>query len=192
MKKKTKVWNQGYSFVEMVIVIAIIGILSAGSLLTWSSVDSSKYQKAVSTLESEMTTLRTSTMAQDSSMAMLLYLDNGVYYIKRGYCDSTGAFHPLSDEAGENVSPDFNTSLGDLSYYDYSGTSNPVTVLSRGSITYNGTPVDESGVIIHYNKSDGSIDASNGAGEYCLYKKNGDLIANVRLVSATGLYHETY
>lgn len=195
MKGRKKIQNAGYSLVELVIVICIIGILTAASFITLRSVDSAKYKKAVSTLESEMTTLRTSTMAQEACMAMKLYLGaDGNYYIKRGYCDASGTFQPLSaiDSDGEATVPDSKPNLRGLSYYSYSGVSNPVRVLSRGSITYNGNPVTEAGVIIQYNKSDGSIDAANGAGEYCLYRRNGQLIANVHLVSVTGLYHETY
>jgi prepilin-type N-terminal cleavage/methylation domain-containing protein len=198
MRQNGKATNRGYSMVELIIVIAIMATLSAMSLVTWRSIDNSKYKKAVSTFESELTTLRTATMAQDSSMALLLYYYAGDattpegYYIKRGYCDSTGAFHALSQDAGENTSPSENPNLGKIDYYNYSGVSNPVSVLRRGSITYNNNPVTASGVIIHYNKSDGSIDSSNGAGEFRFYRKNGELITDVHIVSDTGMYHETY
>lgn len=183
MKGRKKNHNKGYSMVEMIIVMCIIGVLTAASFVTLRSVDSAKYKKAVSTLESEMTTLRTTTMAQDPRMAMRLYLgDDGNYYVERGYCTG-GVF---SAGAPADVSADAQV------YYNYSGVANPVRVLSRGSLTYNGVAVDEAGVVIQYNKSDGSIDAANGAGEYCLYRRNGELIANVHLKAVTGRYHETY
>lgn len=183
MKGRKKNHNKGYSMVELIIVMCIIGVLTAASFVTLRSVDSAKYKKAVSTLESEMTTLRTTTMAQDSRMAMRLYLGaDGNYYIERGHCIggtfSAGAPEGLSEAAKV--------------YYNYSGVANPVKVLARGSLTYNGNPVTTEGIVIQYNKSDGSIDAANGAGEYCLYRRNGELIANVHLKSVTGRYHETY
>ena len=183
MKSRKKNLNKGYSMVEMIIVMCIIGILTAASFVTLRSVDSAKYKKAVSTLESEMTTLRTTTMAQDSRTAMRLYLgDDGSYYIERGYCEG-GIFHagaPTGIAEAAQV------------YYNYSGVSSPVRVLSRGSLTYDGVAVDATGVVIRYNKSDGSIDSANGAGEYCLYRRNGELIANVHLNRRTGRYYETY
>jgi prepilin-type N-terminal cleavage/methylation domain-containing protein len=202
MNKRFKRKNQGYSLPELIIVIAIIMILSAMSLVTFRSVENAKYKQSVSTFESELTTLRSSTMAQDSSMAMLLYYhehtstdgDNNKsgYYIKRGYVDSSGDFHPLSQDAGENTPPSDNANLLDASYYSYSGVTNPVKVMTKGSILYNGTAIDANGVVIHYNKSDGSIDAANGSGKFTFLEANDSIIANVNIVSATGVYFESY
>ncbi len=191
--KKQRMNNQGYSMVELVIVIAIIAILSVLSLVTLRAVENSKKQKAVSTLESEMTTLRTATMAQDSRMALLLYRENeasGTYYIKRGYCDSSGDFHPLSDATGENSGPSDNPNLYQLDYYDYVGVANPVTVMQRGTIAYEGEYVGADGVVIQYNKTDGSV--LSGAGKIVFFDKGDNFFATVQLKKDTGLYQETY
>ncbi|MCM1494987.1 MAG: type II secretion system GspH family protein [Bacteroides sp.] len=193
MMSRNKNRNKGYSMVELIIVMCIIGILTAASFVTLRSVDSAKYTKAVSTLESEMTTLRTSTMAQDSRMAMKLYLGaDGDYYIERGYVvanvqpgGTSYAFH--SGCPSDLLDADGNPKIG---YYSYSGVSNPVRVLSRGTITYNGNPVTTGGVLIYYRKSDGSMIL--GGGEYRLFRRNGEMIADVHLKQVTGLYHETY
>lgn len=192
MKSRKKNRNKGYSMVELVIVIFIIGVLTAASFVTLRSVDSAKYTQAVSTLESEMTTLRTSTMAQDSRMAMKLYLGaDGSYYIERGYIESNlqsgGASYSFRSGCPSDMMEGENPKIG---YYNYSGVSNPVRILSRGSITYNNNPVTSTGVLIYYDKSDGSMIL--GGGEYRLYRRNGELIANVHLATTTGLYHETY
>lgn len=193
MKSRKKNHNKGYSMVELIIVMCIIGVLTAASFVTLRSVDSAKYKKAVSTLESEMTTLRTSTMAQDSRMAMRLYLgDDGSYYIERGYIVTTiqpggASYHFYPGAPAEYLDAEGNPTVA---YYNYSGVSNPVRILSRGSLTYNGNPVTESGVLIQYRKSDGSMILGNGY--YRLYRANGELIANVNLKSVNGLYHESY
>lgn len=184
--KKQKHSSSGYSFVEILIVMAIMLILTALSLLTWRSVDSAKYTKAASTLQSEMSTLRTTTMAQDSRMAMRLYLGaDGIYYIERGYYEG-GSFR--IPDASEPV-------LEQSNYYDYVGVSNPVKVLERGTLYCEevgsmATPIDENGIIIRFSKSDGSM--VSGAGQYRLYRKNGELIANIHLPSDTGLFYVTY
>lgn len=192
MKRRKKNHNKGYSMVELIIVMCIIGVLTAASFVTLRSVDSAKYAKAVSTLESEMTTLRTSTMAQDPRMAMKLYLgDDGSYYIERGYIEANlsvgGASYSFHSGCPDDMMEAGNPKI---SYYNYSGVSNPVRILSRGSITYNNNPVSSAGVLIYYNKSDGSMIL--GSGQYRLYRRNGELIANVHLPSGTGMYYETY
>lgn len=191
--KKQRMNNRGYSLVELIIVVAIIAILSVLSLVTLRAVENSKKQKAVSTLESEFTTLRTATMAQDSRMALLLYRESeasGSYLIKRGYCDDAGVFHPLSDSVGENTGPTDYTNLYELSYYDYTGTSNPVTVMRQGTIAYEGNYVGASGVVIHYNKSDGSL--LSGDGELVVFDKGGAFYTTINMKKETGLYEENY
>lgn len=193
MKSRKKNHNKGYSMVELIIVMCIIGVLTAASFITLRSVDSAKYKKAVSTLESEMATLRTSTMAQDPRMAMKLYLgDDGSYYIDRGWISANVQPGGTSYSFHSGCPAELLDANGDpqISYYSYSGVSNPVRVLSRGSITYNSNPVTADGVLIYYRKSDGSMIL--GSGEYRLYRKNGELIADVHLKKITGLYHETY
>lgn len=208
MKKIKRANNSGYSMMEMIIVLAIMAILSTLAIVTWNSVDSAKYRKAVSTLESEMTTLRTATMAQDSRMAMRLYLadDGKSYCIERGYCDSAGMFHALSygdsmpTESGGYV-------LSELDYYKYTGTSNPIVLMDRGSINYEGASlnsyVDGDGVVVHFKKSDGSVTvtdkngnpiatSSSVAGTFSVYNRAGKLKTNVHLKFTTGLYYESY
>ncbi|MBO5239567.1 MAG: type II secretion system protein [Lachnospiraceae bacterium] len=210
MKKQKCMNNKGYSMVEMMIVIAIIGILTAASLITLRAVDNSKYRKAVTTLESEMTTLRTTTIAQDSRMAMLLYYDasDGCYYIKRGLWgdpdgNGTNAFHEVEDLPDSDV-------LKNSTYYDYAGTSSPVKVLKNGSISYTlfyEADVNEQGVVLAYNKSDGSfympgqimqeLDENGNVVTpktvtFSLYRKNGELITNVVVQVPTGIFYETY
>lgn len=188
MGRRAVTKNKGYTMVELIIVIAIIGILSAMSLITWKAVDNANYKKAVSTFESELTTLRTTTMAQDSGLAMHLYYDDtdDTYYIERGFMIMDGTAFGV---------PSASDSVASLDYFKYQGTSNPVKILKKGTITYDGTDVKElpNGVCIHFNKSDGSIDASYGAaGKYVFSDKGGDVIANVTLNKDTGLYKETY
>lgn len=189
MKRRARANNKGYTMVELVIVIGIIGILSAMSLVTWRAVDNAANKKAVSTFESELTTLRTTTMAQDSSLAMRLYYDSSknTYYIERG-CLIYGGLGYKVPVAGVD-------SVADLDYFNYQGTSNPVKILKNGSIIYNGTDVKDmsSGLCIHFNKSDGSIEPTYGsAGKYIFKDKGGNVIANVTLNKDTGLYKETY
>lgn len=182
MKREKQINNKGYSLVELIIVIAIIGILSALSLVTWRSVESANYKKSVSTFESELRTLRAVTMAQSKDMAMKLYLgDDGRYYIERGVYDGTTFAQPTDG-----------TTLANSDYYKYQGTSNPVSVTKKGLISFDGTVIDENGIIIQFNKSDGSISTANGGGTYTFTRRNGDLVTNVKINKTTGLFTESY
>ena len=179
MRKGKRRNHKGYSMVELIIVIGIIGILSAVSLVTWRSVDSANYKKAVSTFESELSTLRTATMSQDSRMAMRLYYDSDddCYYVERGYWND--GFK--TDASGDPT-------LDSSSYYDYAGTSNPVKILRRGRVAYEGSTLNS--IVIRFQKSDGSVLV--GDGKFSFYRGNGELISNVNLTKNTGIFYETY
>lgn len=195
--------NSGYSMMEMIIVLAIMAILSALAVVTWNSVDSARYRKAVSTIESELTTLRTTTMAQDSRMAMRLYLadDNKSYCIERGYCDDSGTFHGLYYGDTMPAEPSGYV-LSELDYYRYTGTTNPIVLIDKGSIQYEGTDITNDGVVIRFTKSDGSatvtdingttIAASGSAGVFGVYNRANKLKTNIHLKFTTGLYYESY
>ncbi|MBQ8983954.1 MAG: prepilin-type N-terminal cleavage/methylation domain-containing protein [Lachnospiraceae bacterium] len=197
--------NRGYSFVEMLIVLAIMAIMSAMAIVTWNSVNSARYRNAVSTFESEISTLRTATQAQGSEMALKVYYDInykdrfnkpiGAYVIKRGYCDDSGTFHEIN-LADTSTVPSEYSHLLNSDYYTYRGVSNPVFVMQKGKIKYASTgtaiatDIGASGVIIRYNKSDGSV--KNGDGKFVIEKANGDIAATVNIVKVTGTYFETY
>lgn len=196
--------NRGYSFVEMLIVLAIMAIMSAMAIVTWNSVNSARYRNAISTFESEISTLRTATMAQGSEMALKVYYDSsykdrfnkpiGAYVIKRGYCDASGVFHEIALPDTSSVPAEY-SHLANSDYYAYRGVSNPVFVMQKGKIKYSETgttPTDigATGVIIQYNKSDGSL--NSGSGTFVIEKANGDTAAEIHIVRITGTYYETY
>ena len=67
--------------------------------------------------------------------------------------------------------------------------------MKKGSISYGGQDIKDisGGITIHFNKSDGSIDAIYGAANKFIFRdKSNGLIANVKLNKDTGLYKETY
>lgn len=196
MKSSKTMMNRGYSFIEMLIVLAILAIMSAMALVTWNSVSKARYQKAVSSFESELDTLRIQTMAQDKNMAFKIYYQSdyedrfgneiGAYIIKRGYVDDAGIFQEVDKT---HTDPAL---VSD--YYDYRGVSDPVFLMKEGTITYAlsgaGTAIDENGVIVQYKKSDGSV--LQGSGTFGFVTKKGDIVADVNLVRVTGKYYETY
>ena len=195
MKHSKRAVNNGYSFVEMLIVLAIMAIMSAMAIVTWNSVKSAKYKQAVSTFESELSTLRTSTMGQGDGMAMKVYYDAdysdrfgkkiGAYVITRGYVDNSGTFQEVTYNSSST------DSLQRSLYFSYAGVSNPVFIMQKGKIQYAPTgsnvytDIDDSGIVIQYYKSDGSVKSGQGDGVFRFYKDNGKMIADVHLVQVT-------
>ena len=196
--------NRGYSFVEMLIVLAIMALMSAMAIVTWNAVDSAKYRNAVSTFESEISTLRTATMAQGSEMALKVYYDSnykdrfgkqiGAYIIKRGYVDDMGDFHEIN-KINPDALPAQYSHLANSVYYDYRGVSDPIYLTQKGKINYSASGVGlsdigDAGVVSQFNKSDGSL--LSGSGTFQIVKANGTTVANVNIVRITGAYYETY
>ena len=183
---RRKKHNLGYSFVELVIVIGIMGVLAGLAVVTWRSVDSANYRKSVAVFEEELRTLRTSTMGQSGMLAMKVYYEpvSDKYYIARGVVTESG-FTETIDTA---TYPE----LANAPYLNYEGVSNPVLVGKKLSIMHGGSKIDDSGLVIQFNKSDGSISDANGAGEYVFYRKNGDEIAKVKIQKNTGSFVKSF
>ena len=199
--KRRKCNNKGYSFVELVVVIAIIVILAGMSAITLHAVDNAKYKKAATTLQSEINTLRTTVMAQNPNMALkLVYLADGTdvgggktveegYYLIRGYIGSGGTFvNPQVDTVA-----DADKALAGLDYYQYQGANYPVQVIksTRGSVYYNGAELPAEGIIIRFNKNDGSVAESWGSFSI-IKKKSTEAVKTFDLKENSGLCGTVY
>lgn len=195
-QRKTTTVNAGYSFVEMLIVLAIMAIISAMAVVTWNSVNKARYQKAVSNIESELDTLRLQTMAQDRNMAFRIIYDPDyeesfgrtvtAYVIERGYMDDSGFVAVSRTSAGSTLKAD---------YYGYKGVSDPIFLMKQGTIEYSQGGVtkkveDTTGLVIQYKKSDGSI--LKGPDSIRVIDAKGNTVTSINLVKLTGTYYETY
>lgn len=140
--------------VEFIIVIAIVGIMSALGFVTINIVFSAKASAAGNTLISQMTYLESMTKAQDPNLAMELYFDDSEsrYYIRYGTVDDAGVFT-------ENTSID-KVSVSNSIRIFYTPTSG-----SRAEID------SSTSVVIQFNKSDGSVKMGSGTYEVCKNKK---------------------
>ncbi len=87
MKNRKGLNNGGFSLIELIVAVLILGIISGGAVLGFSSVLNAKVDSAAKKLISVLKQTRTTAMGllngqngDKSSVYMKLYLDNGNYY----------------------------------------------------------------------------------------------------------------
>jgi len=179
--------SKGYTLVEMIIVIAIIGVISAASVISLTLISSARAKDAAMLFGSEVETLRSKAMNMTSSSgdyALLLMMVDDEYRIYYGNVD--GGIASYVDDSSNYKSLSKRVEIK-VKQYTYGSGSNAVTAggyivsgdtaITEFDETDEGTqPTDSNTVIITYNKK--GI-CTSGYGEYDFYKKNGNLVARV-------------
>ena len=80
MKKRKHLGQNGITLVEIIIVIAIMGILASTSVMMIGHLHYANTQKVVKTLDSSLSALQVKTMSKTGDYYMYVYkLDNGYY-----------------------------------------------------------------------------------------------------------------
>ncbi len=91
MKKQKLLGQNGITLVEIIIVIAIIGILASTSVMMIGHLHYANTQKVVRTLDASLDALQVRTMSKAGSSYLYIYkLDNGYY--TRVLPDNLGSF----------------------------------------------------------------------------------------------------
>lgn len=88
--------NKGYSLVELIIVIAIIGIVTTGTISVMGLIARSNKQKCASSIQTALDTLRVETMSKSTPCYLYLYCKDDEYYLLHSQqemisCDGTGS-----------------------------------------------------------------------------------------------------
>lgn len=190
--KKKKSDNEGYSLIELVIVIAIIALLTGLSFVTLSLLGSARAKEASIDFDSQVSELVKTSKSKlvkingvdytNYCFCIKLYTKGNKFYVKKGYYNSEA----LSDneqviEADEDpsVTSRYIFVKGENKNDDKgSGFSSKVKIKYESA---DGTETDitEDGIYIIYNRSGRCIE---GDGIYHFYKKsNGANIANVTI-----------
>ena len=188
MTKRRK--NEGYSLVEMIIVLAIIAIVAGVSLLSISLIHSARAKEAAVTVDSEIATLITKSKNMQCDKPGYQYAariyrneDNGTYYYQKGYFDpNDGAngkyIFTNTDSAGEGKG----TSLSAYVVVKFTGWQN--TVAADGTVSsareeYKEKDVydmnSKGGLYIRFAK-DGTCE--DGVGDIGFYKRNDNDVAH--------------
>lgn len=155
MRDKVIKNSNGYTLVEMIIVIAIIAVMSGMGALTIASIKTSQAQTSMQKFDSELSALEMRTRSMSTNEAIELKQngsDYEIYYVK--YDADTGGY---TDTSGEK--PDAVLQKVVIYYADDYKASDKVN---------NGTAVND--MHIRIRKSDGQV--LDGAGEYIFCKQN--------------------
>lgn len=161
--------NEGYSLIEMIIVIAIIAILSAAAMVTISIMHSAKAKEASSTLEDSLYELQSNAKGKmcftgsesdptnkknqpDYKFALAIYKQGRKYYIIKGYYKGSGDMDTASNyffPSDENVGAGKGTSLSSyvaVRYFDSSGTELVIGDLDTAAVYI---VYDKQGMCVH-------------------------------------------
>lgn len=109
--------NKGFSLVEMIITIAIISIVTTGSLVISRRIGYADTMKAAKTVDSAMDKLRLETMSKDKRQYMYLYkVDNSIYMKVSSDPDAISA--GLDSDSGKKLGSNISISVDDPSGTD--------------------------------------------------------------------------
>jgi prepilin-type N-terminal cleavage/methylation domain-containing protein len=194
-KRRMKKKNQGYSLVEMIIVIAIIAVLSAGAMVTVSLIGSARAKEAGVTLDSEISNLIAQSRSQvpkfatttggtveshsDYNFAIAVYqASDGNYYIAHGYYETKSKAFNTFDYSNSNGGK--GTSLSTRVRVKYEpGNKNDGTVTDA---TINGDS-DVEATVISFDKAGRCV---SGVGTYSIVKTNTNVVLDELTVKANG------
>lgn len=175
--------NEGYSLVEMIIVIAIIAIMTAAAMVTISIIHNAKAREAASTLEDALSEVQNNakgkmcvvgdTQEPDYRYALSVYKDGNKYYVRKGYYKGNGLpkdkFTSYEFINSENVGGGKGTSFSayvTVKFADGTGTESEI-----GS--------GDDAVYIIYDRQGTCI---NGNGKFKFYRNGkGNLLSTVTL-----------
>ena len=101
-KKFINVSNNGFTLIEVIIVIAIISIISTGAILTVSHIGYMNTEKTAKIINMEMETVRMATMTKSESYYLYLYKIDGTLYMKTS-TESMGNNAGLNESSGKKL-----------------------------------------------------------------------------------------
>lgn len=186
--------NEGYSLVEMIIVIAIIAVMSGAAMVTIAIIHNAKAKEAASTFEDVLSETQSNakgkmcvidgTQYPDYRFAVAVFKSGSKYYVQEGYYKGNGA------------------SLTDKNSYDFVNTKDlrsgkPVSFSAYVAVKYkaNGA-TDESDigrldsesagnqpVYIIYDRQGMCI---NGSGEFNFYRNSKDTLLSTVVLNKNG------
>lgn len=174
--------NKGYTLVEMLIVIAIMGILAGLSFATFAIVDEARCSSAVNTLNNQMSSCLIQTKAvsnPDEPMCMVIKKrSDGTYAIMKGKIDGSGNIvigNVNNDSECEAILP------RQISLIEYHASSTAQEYSTSDSDIV---------VVLQFVKNDGSV--CYGAGQYDLYTNTsgtGRIYASIYVDAESGKHY---
>lgn len=186
--------NEGYSLVEMIIVIAIIAVMTGAAMVTIAIIHNAKAKEAASTFEDVLAETQSNakgkmcvidgTQYPDYRFAVAVFKNGSKYYVQEGYYKGNGA------------------SLTDKNSYDFVNTKDlrsgkPVSFSAYVAVKYkaNGA-TDESDIGLLDSESAGNQPVYiiydrqgmciNGSGEFNFYRNSKNTLLSTVVLNKNG------
>lgn len=156
--------NNGFTLIEMIIILAILAIVSTGTIISISRIGYANTVKAAKNIDSAMDKIRLDTMTKKEKQYLYLYNRDGVLYMK---ISSDAA------ERDEDLDADTGTRLASKVSLFYISDSTSVE-LSDGDA-----------ICIHFMRSSGAFSTDY---EYLRLEGSGK-IATIQCVKETGKHY---
>lgn len=155
--------NKGFSMIELIIVIAIIGIFSALATMGFGYLQSGNVKSAARNIDATLSKLKLDTMKQSNQPVMYIYKKGSDYYM---YCTANAFSVPGVGEAavGQKI-----------------GNSNVSITATGGS----GSPSSGNGIQISFNKGSGTF-KSNYDHIYVTHSDGGGITYDIEMIKETG------
>jgi prepilin-type N-terminal cleavage/methylation domain-containing protein len=194
--KETMKENKGYSLVEMIIVIAIIAVMSAGAMVTVTLINSAKSKEAGVNFDSEVSELIAKSKSQipkfqldgeatasehsDYYFAMAVFKDGDKYYMASGYYSKTDGFHTYDADNNNDGRGQSITSRVSVNYV--AGSKNNGTMTAN--VRIGGTEEEKTGAwVIAFDKSGRCV---SGVGTYEFSKASDNIVLDTVTINANG------
>ncbi len=126
-KNKTVRNNKGFSFVELIITIAVMGLLAGASVGFFSYIRFANTTKAVKAVEEAINKLQMNNMSKANAETLYIYKLSDGYYLRSGSAaavTSAGGLSNFLSSSGQKIANSGITVSGSLSSSDVSVTGN--------------------------------------------------------------------
>ena len=165
--------NKGYSFIEMMIVLAIMAVLTASAFLTIGIINNAKRDSGITTFESQLDSLLVKTKAmskKEANLCMVMEKSDNQWCFYFGTIDETGNYVAKTDSSGN---PEKAATLPANLDISYAGTNtHAIASASR--------------IVVMYRKADGTV--LYGSGDYVFSFRDKE-VARVTLDADTGNHY---
>ncbi len=178
MKEK----NRGFTFIELILIIAIASILSGAAIYSLQLIKSVNVKGCVNDISSMLNKVRLLSMTKKDKPNLYIYQYNGAYYLKQQYDDPDDPYDVELDESGTLLSNDDIEIIG-IVYAD------PTNITQEVNST--------SYLTIKFKRSTGEIlaDATdpflngNSPGYDCIRVTYKDMSYDIKFVKFTGKHY---
>lgn len=135
--------NKGFSFVEVIIVIAILAIVSGGAIVSFRSITNARVLKCAREIDAKLSSCRLDNMSMEKRTYLIIHRGtDGAYYLRTA--ESPGV--DLSTDKGEKIGSKV------LS----------ISTMGASPVLLNGT----NRIVLSYKKGTGALEIPAGYGDF--------------------------